>query len=102
VVRIIKKSFTSLSQHKEGLILGHLCQLCAYDGIGPSGIEGIQWKTTFHGEGMVCLKTFGMTYFIITKSIVFITIKPCKCSVRSNLPLMENVDDQTTLCMDLS
>jgi hypothetical protein len=27
------------SQHKEGSVLGHLCQLCAHGGIGLSGIE---------------------------------------------------------------
>ncbi len=37
--------------------MGHLCQLCAHGGIGPSGIEGIQWQTTYHGEGILCLKT---------------------------------------------
>ncbi len=43
-----------------------------------------------------------MTCFIITKSIVFIIIKPWKCGGTSILPSMENVEDQTTLCMDLS
>jgi hypothetical protein len=72
------------------LVLGYLCQLCAHGGIGLSGIEGIQWQTTYHGEGMVCLKTLERHVL----SIVFITIKPCKCSGRSILPLMESVDDQ--------
>jgi len=45
------------NQHKEGLVLGHLCQLCAHGGTSPNCIEGIQWHTTYHGEGMVCFKT---------------------------------------------
>jgi hypothetical protein len=52
------------------------------------------------GHGL--FKDIGMTWFIITKSIVFITIKPCTCNGRSILPLMENVDNHTTLFMDLS
>jgi hypothetical protein len=46
-----------LNQHKEGLVLGHLCQLCAHGGTGLNCIEGIQWQTTYHGEVMVCFKT---------------------------------------------
>ncbi len=41
---------------------------------------------------MVCRENIGMTCFIIMKSIVFITIEPCKCNGRSILPLMEDVD----------
>jgi len=29
------------NQHKEGQVLGYVCQLCAHGGIDSSGIEGI-------------------------------------------------------------
>ncbi len=41
---------------------------------------------------MACHENIGMTCFIIMKSNVLITIKPCRCSGRSILPLMEDVD----------
>jgi hypothetical protein len=41
---------------------------------------------------MACHENIGMTCFIIMKSNVLITIEPCKCSGRSILPLMEDVD----------
>jgi hypothetical protein len=50
-----------------------------------------------HGKDMACHEDIGTTYFIITKSTILITIKPCKCS-GSSLPWMEDVDNQFTLC----
>ncbi len=41
--------------------LAHLCQPCAHDGTSLNGIEGIQWQTTHHGEGMACHEDIGMT-----------------------------------------
>jgi hypothetical protein len=37
------------------------------------------------------------TCFIITRSTILITIKPCQCSGKSILPWMEDVDNQFTL-----
>jgi hypothetical protein len=31
------------SEHKEGQVLGYLCQLCAHGGTNFSHIEDIQW-----------------------------------------------------------
>jgi hypothetical protein len=54
--------------------LGHLCQPCAHNGTSLNGIEGIRWQTTHHGEGMVCHEDIGMTWFIVMKSTIIITI----------------------------
>jgi hypothetical protein len=61
-------------------------------------IEGTWWQTTLHGEGVVYHENIGMTYFILTRSSVWIAIKPCKCDWRSILPKVEDVDDWLTLC----
>ncbi len=76
------------SQHKEGWILGYLCQLCAHDGTNFNGIEGIKWQTTLHGESVACYENIG-TCLIIMKKTIFTTIEPCRWGWTSILPLME-------------
>ncbi len=73
-------------------MLGYLCQLCAYGGIGLDVTKGIWWKITLHGEGMSSHENIGMTCLIIMKSIVWITIKPCKCDQKSILLEVDDVD----------
>jgi len=89
---VVAVIFSSL--HNEGHVLGYLCQLCAHGGISLDGIEGIQWQITHHGKGMTCHEDIEMTCIIIIRSMIFITIKPCRCngSLRSILPSMEDVD----------
>jgi hypothetical protein len=43
----------------------------------------------------------GMTCFIITRSTIWIIIKPCKCDWRSILLEVEDVDNWSTLCRAL-
>jgi hypothetical protein len=54
------------------------CQLCAHGGTGFNVIEGIHWQSTLHGEGVAFHENIG-TCFIITRSMIKITLKPCKC-----------------------
>ncbi len=70
------------------------CVNFVHGGISLNGIEGIQWLITHHGEGMTCHENIEMTYIIIISSMIFITIKPCRCngSLKSILPSMEDVD----------
>jgi len=49
-------------------------------------------------KNMACHEDIELTYFIITRSIVLITIKPCKWCGVSILPSMGNVDNRPTLC----
>lgn len=75
-----------------------MCQPCAYGGTNLSVIKGIQWKTTLHGEGVVFYENIRMTCLIITRSTIWITIKPCRCDQRLILLRVEDVDNQPTLC----
>jgi hypothetical protein len=63
-----------------------------------TNIYCILWQTTHHGEGMACHENIILTRFIIMRSTIFIIIKPWRCNERSILPLMEDVDNQFTLC----
>ncbi len=65
---------------------------CAHGGTSFNVIEGIRWQTTLDGEGMASHENIGMTCFIITRSIVWITIKPCKYDWKSILLKVEDVD----------
>jgi hypothetical protein len=56
------------------------CVNFVHSGISLNGIEGIQWQITHHGEGMTCHEDIEMTYIIIISSMIFITIKPCRCN----------------------
>jgi hypothetical protein len=49
-------------------------------------------------KNMACHEDIGMTYFIIIRSIVLTTIKPCTWCGISILPSMENANNQPTLC----
>ncbi len=59
--------------------MGYLHQLYVHDGTNFNGVEGIQWQTTLHEEGVACYENIGTTCFIIVKSTIFITIEPCRC-----------------------
>jgi hypothetical protein len=78
-----------------------LCQPCAYGGTDLNVIKGIGWQTTLHGEGVVFYENIRITCLIITKSTIWITIKPCKCDQRLILLKVEDVNNQPTLCRGL-
>ncbi len=77
-----------LNKHKEGQVLGYLCQIGVHGRIGFSGIKNIQWQMNIAWGGRVACHVDIGTCFIITRSTIFMIIKPCICGQTSNLPLV--------------